>query len=119
MLHMDSAADTQRALSRASSKVKNCLFRLFRWTPEFKIGKDSSMVAVWVKLYNLPLQYFNEPTRIRLGSVLGNVLHICPNTNLTQQIYAHMCIELDVSKLLMESFLMETSKENHWPIYLE
>lgn len=44
-IHMAFAADTQRGLSRPSSKVKNCLFRLFRWTPSFKIGKDSSVAV--------------------------------------------------------------------------
>lgn len=55
-LHMESAADTQKALSRALNKIKNCLFRLFGWTPNFEIGKDSSMAAVWVKFFNLLFQ---------------------------------------------------------------
>lgn len=83
-LHMASAADTQKALSRPTNKVKNCLFRLFRWSPNFEIGKDSSMVAVWVKLFNLPLKFYNESALIRIGSALGTMLRICPTTtNLT------------------------------------
>lgn len=119
-LHMASAADTQRALSRPTSKIKNYLFRLFRWTPDFEIGKDSSMAAMWARLYNLPLQYFNESALIRLGSALGTVLLICPKTaDLTQQIYARMCIELEVSKPLLESFLSGTSNEDNWPVFVE
>lgn len=117
---MASAADTQRALARPSSKMKNCLFRLFRWTPEFEVGKDSSMAAVWVKFYNLRLQFYNESSLIRIGSAVGSVLAICPNTiNLTQQVYARMCIELDVSKPLLESLFMGTSKEEHLIVELE
>lgn len=52
--------------------------------------------------------------------MLGNILRICPNiTNLTLQVYARMCIELDVAKPRMESFLMGTSKEDNWPVYIE
>lgn len=113
-LHMQSAADTQKALSRASNKTKNYLFRLFRWSPNFDIGKDSSVAAVWVKFFNLPLQYFNESALVRMGSVLDTILRICPNKcNISQQIYARMCIEIDVSKPLMESFFVGTSKESH------
>lgn len=113
-------ADTQKALSMASNKTKNYLFRLFRWSPNFEIGKDSSVAAVWVKNFNLPLQYFNESALVRMGSVLDTILRICPNMcNLSQQIYARMCIEIDVSKPLMESFFVGTSQESHWMVYLE
>lgn len=119
-IHMNSASDTQRALSRDSNKIKNCLFRLFRWSTNFKIGKDSSMAAVWVKLFNLPLQFYNESSLMRLGYVIGTILRVCPTTsNLTQQKYIRLCIKIDVSNPLMESFLMGTSKEYNWPVYLE
>lgn len=55
-LHMGSAADTKHALARETNKIKTSLFRLFRWSPDFK----SSYVAVWVKFFNLPLHYYNE-----------------------------------------------------------
>lgn len=77
-LHMASPADAKRALSRTSNKIKTSLFRLFRWTLDFEVGKDSSLAAVWVKLHNLPLHYFNEASLVKLGSLLGTVLRIHP-----------------------------------------
>lgn len=59
-LHMGSSADAKRALAHTTNKIKTHLFRLFRWTPDFEIGRDSVYAAVWVKLCNLPLHYFNE-----------------------------------------------------------
>lgn len=41
--------------------IKTNLFRVFRWSPQFEIGKDSSLVTVWVKFYNLHLHYYIEP----------------------------------------------------------
>lgn len=114
-IHMGSFADTTRALSRNSNRIQNSLFRLFRWSPDFKIGKDSSMAAVWVKLHNLPLQYYNETSLHRIGSVIGTVLRICPRTlDFTQQMYARVCIELDVSKPLLEKIFIGITKEHGW-----
>lgn len=47
-------------LNMASPEINNSLFCMFRWSPEFEIGKESSFVAVWVKFFNLPLHYYNE-----------------------------------------------------------
>lgn len=114
-IHMGSYEDTTKALALNRYKVKNSLFRLFRWTSDFKIGKDSSMVAVWVKLHDLPLQYYNESSLRRICSALGNVLHICLGTiTLTQQRYARVCVELDVAKPMLDSIFVRTSKEHGW-----
>lgn len=119
-LHMASPADTKKALARTKNKIKTSMFRLFRWTPDFEIGRDSSLAAVWVKMSNLPLHYFNETSLIRLGSVLGTVLGVHHSTrSLTQQKFAKVCVELDVSKPLLEKLWIGTSKEYGWEISLK
>lgn len=73
------------------------------------------MVAVWVKLRDLPLQYYNTSSLYHIGSVLGTVLSICSSTlNLTHQMYARICVELDVSKPMLDTVFLGTSKENGW-----
>lgn len=119
-IHMASASDTKRALARTKNKIKTSLFRLFRWTPDFELGKDSSLEAVWVKMCNLPLNYFNESSLHRPGSILGTVLSIHPSTiGLTQQAYAKVCIELDVSKPFLDKLWIGTSKDYGWEVTLE
>lgn len=54
--YTSSFADTTTALA-GKPKINNILYRIFHWTPEFKLGKESSMAAVWVNLHNLALQY--------------------------------------------------------------
>lgn len=71
-------------------------------------------------MYNLPLHSFNEASLIRLGSILGTVLSIHPSTvYLTQQKYAKVCVQLDVSKRFVEKLWIGTSKEYGWEISLE
>lgn len=119
-IHMGSSTDTNRALARSCNKVKSSLHRLFRWTPDFEIGRESSFTAVWVKMFHLPLHYFNESALHLLGSLLGTVLKIHTSTvNLTQQYYAKVCIEMDVSKPFLNTLWIGTSKEYGWTIELE
>lgn len=99
-----STADTKRALAHTSNKVKTSLFRLFRQTLDFEMGKESSLAVVWVKFYNLPLHYFNEALLYKLGSLLGTVLHIHSSTlALTQQSFAKVCIEIDLAKPFLDT----------------
>lgn len=114
---------TQPALACPSNKLNTSLFRLFRWSPDFKLGKNSTFVAVWVKFFNLPLHYYNESTLIRLGSTLGNILGVHKDTlNLTQRVFAKVCIEMDVTKPFFDPsdpIWIGTSKEQGWKIDLE
>lgn len=84
------------------------------------MGRESSFAPVWVKMHNLPLHYYNESALHRLGSLLGTVLSIHQSTsNLMQQAYAKVCIELDVSKPFKEKVWIGTSKEYGWSTDLE
>lgn len=103
--------DTKKALARTSNKVKTSLFRLFHWSPDFEIGKESSLVAVWMKFYNLLMYYFNESVLHILGSLLRTVLPIHNSTlDLTPQMYAKVCIEIDMSKKFVDMLWIGTSK---------
>lgn len=118
-LHMGSLADAKRALSRTSNKTKTSLFRLFKQTPEFEVGKDSSLAAVWVKLYKLPLHYFNEASLFKLGSLLGTVLRIHPVSWRSRNNDMQSCIEMDVSKPFTKILWIGTSKEYGWEVSVE
>lgn len=119
-LHMASVADTNMALASTTNKINNSLFRLFRWTPDFKLGKESSFVAVWVKFFNLPLHYYNTASLCRLGSLLGNVVGIHHSTlELTHQVFAKVCIEMDVTKPFLDTLWIGPSRESGLNIPVE
>lgn len=119
-LHMSSATDASRALAHTTNKIKTSMFRLFRWTPDFEIGRDSLYEAVWVKFHDLPLHYYNEASLFKLGSLLGTVLQVHPSAmGLTIQSYAMVCIEMDVSKPFRDELWIGTSKDYGWSIYVE
>lgn len=99
-LNMASIVDTKKALSRPTNKINNSLFRIFRWTPDFEVGKESSLVAVWVKFYNLPLHYYNEAALHRLGSIIGPVLRVDNHT-------------LDLMHHVMPEYVLKSMSHNN------
>lgn len=70
MIHIGSFADTTRALSRTSNRIKTSLCHFFRWSSNLVVGKDSSSIAVWVRFHHPPLQYYNQTSLHRLGTIL-------------------------------------------------
>ncbi|XP_012855090.1 PREDICTED: uncharacterized protein LOC105974520 [Erythranthe guttata] len=114
-IHMGSVGDAKLALSRNTNSIKNCMFRLFRWMPEFALGKDSNKVAVWVRFPKLPLPYFNVSSLERIGGALGTVLRADDRTlAFTHTNYARVCIEINVAHTLPEAIFVGSSKDEGW-----
>ncbi|XP_012842438.1 PREDICTED: uncharacterized protein LOC105962671 [Erythranthe guttata] len=112
---MGSISDSKLALARHSKMIKNCMFRLFRWTPDFQIGKDSCIAPVWVRFPKLPIQYFNISSLERIGACLGTVLSADDRTlGFTHQMYARVCIEIDVSQPFPQEIWIDISKDQGW-----
>lgn len=112
-LNMASPADTNKALACPSNKINTSLFFiiLFRCSSDFEIRKESSLVAVLVKFYNLPLHYYKESALHRLGSTIGTMLRVDNFTlDLMHQVYAQVCIELMLLKNSLTSFGLEHRK---------
>uniref|UniRef100_A0A2N9FT32 CCHC-type domain-containing protein n=1 Tax=Fagus sylvatica TaxID=28930 RepID=A0A2N9FT32_FAGSY len=58
-----------------------------------------SSVAVWVRLSELPVEYYQKDSLMHIGKELGPVLHVDYNTAAgTRGRFAHICIQLDLDK---------------------
>lgn len=75
------------------------------WTPTFDLIMASiSMALVWVRLLKLPLHFWNIPSLLSIGDVLGNFYCCCPNVDkFYKTTYAWICVDLECNK----SFPME------------
>lgn len=109
MIHIGSFADTTRALSRTSNRIKMSLCHFFRWSSNLVVGKDSSSIVIWVRFHHPPLQYYNQTSLHRLGMILR---FDTSTFDLTQKMYARVCIEIDILKPLLNSLWMGISKEH-------
>ena len=50
--------------------------RVFRWTRDFHVHNESSLVLVWVSLLDLPIYYFDKQTLFSIISPVGKSLFL-------------------------------------------
>ncbi|XP_075633855.1 uncharacterized protein LOC142606378 [Castanea sativa] len=75
------------------------------WEPYFKAyeAKLTSM-AIWVRLPELPIEFYNASVLKEIGSLIGPVLRIDSyTTSETRGGYARLCVQLDLDKPLISS----------------
>ena len=73
------------------------------WVPNFKPSTANvSSIAVWVRLPELHVEYY-EPLILRdLGNAIGSVLRIdTHSTTETQGRFARLCVQVDLDKPLI------------------
>jgi hypothetical protein len=58
-------------------------------------------VAIWVRLPELPVEYYHKDSLLHIGSSLGPVLRVDFNTTVdTRGRFARICVQLDLDKPL-------------------
>jgi hypothetical protein len=79
---------------------------LKRWQPNMQFLKgDLDRVPVWVRLYNVPLEYCNIKGLSCVASAIGVPLHIDHTTLLCKKLsYARVCVDIDASKMLVKEY---------------
>ncbi|KAF3968250.1 hypothetical protein CMV_007836 [Castanea mollissima] len=84
-------------------------FLLLRpWEPDFKpASANVSSIAVWIRLSELPIEYYNAKALQHIGKAIGNVLRIDTFTaNETRGKFARLCIQVDVDKPLITTIMI-------------
>ena len=78
------------------------------WEPNFKPpGVNISSVAIWVRLNELPIEYYHEEALQIIGNAVGKVLRIDTHTaSETRGRFARLCIQVDVGKPLTTALLI-------------
>ncbi|KAL0334278.1 UNVERIFIED_CONTAM: hypothetical protein Sangu_1584000 [Sesamum angustifolium] len=79
--------------------------RIFKWSPTFTPGQESSVVPVWACLPELPAHLFHKNALFTIASMIGTPLQIDDFTfNQSKLSKARICVEIDVTHSLMEEF---------------
>lgn len=104
-------SEYERIFRKRSWQIEFELFRLQRWTPEFNPYKLASpLVNVWVRIYEIPQEYFHEHIIEAIASVLGNVISMDQRTkDGTMCHYARVLVELDLWKEKEHYIMFERS----------
>ncbi|XP_071924734.1 uncharacterized protein [Coffea arabica] len=73
--------------------------RVFHWTKEFHVHRESSLVSVWVALPALPIHFFDKHSFLSILSPVGTPLFLYSATaSSTRPSVARACVEVDLLK---------------------
>lgn len=80
-----------------------------KWKPMFSPAKEEiSHILAWVRLPQIPLEYFHERAILTVGNVLGKAVRVDMTTLKTQRgKYARVCVEIDFNKPLMSEVVVD------------
>ena len=78
------------------------------WVPNFRpSASDVSSIAVWVRLNELPIEYYQVEALKEIGSTIAIVLRIATHTAMESRgRYARICVQINVEKPLITALLI-------------
>ncbi|XP_075649868.1 uncharacterized protein LOC142620377 [Castanea sativa] len=78
------------------------------WNPGFRPSIASvSLVAMWAKLPELPIEYYDKEVLREIGEAIGLVLQVDSNTAMgARGRFARICVQVDLEKLLINTVLI-------------
>ena len=99
LIKCSAEADFNRIWTRGIWQLGKFPMRVFRWSREFHVLRESSLVPVWVELPNLPIHFFDKHSLFSILSPVGRPLFLDSATAAgTRPSVARVCVEIDVAK---------------------
>nr|POF21533.1 hypothetical protein CFP56_48935 [Quercus suber] len=100
--------DYENVLKKGPWYVSGHFLSIRQWEPNFKPELASvSSVAVWVRLNQLLIEYYNAEALLQIGRSTGNVLRIDTHTaEESRARFACLCVQIDVDKPLIMTILI-------------
>ena len=76
--------------------------------PDFSLATANvSSVAMWIRLNELPIEYYHAEALLQIGKAIGNVLRIDTHTaSESKGRFARLCVQVDVEKPLVTAILI-------------
>lgn len=105
VVQFSSPEDYKHALFNGPWMLADHYLLVQRWRPFFITNAlVESKVAVWVRIPELPLEFYNDKFLWRVGAKLGSLLKIDRLTSIhCRGQFARICVEIDLSRKLVPS----------------
>ncbi|KAL8497099.1 hypothetical protein ACS0TY_020687 [Phlomoides rotata] len=102
-------ADMEKFFARRLWQLKPGLLRLQRWVPDFNPFRvNTSVVQAWIRISELPLEYWNKHIITALASAVGTVIKIDERTlSRTMGCFARVLVDLDLKHDREETLMFE------------
>ncbi|XP_065848420.1 uncharacterized protein [Euphorbia lathyris] len=113
---LNTADDLNSVWSKGALALKPGILRLSPWQPGFDpVNHRSTSVQIWVRLYNLPWEFWDKQIIADIARVIGVPLRFDKNT-IDGEFghFARILIELDLSKPLQKEIRVDTDNLIVW-----
>lgn len=106
LVYLTSQEDYEKALSNGPWLIYDHYLIIREWRPNFRPEKEEvERVAAWVRLPELPIEYYDSDFLFFLGNRIGRTVKVDQTTSLTTRgQYARLCVEVDLNKPLLAMF---------------
>ena len=100
--------DYENILKRGPSFIGEHFLSIRPWEPDFRLAIASvTSIVVWVRLNELPIEYYNFEALLHIKESIGNVLRVDTHTATEARgWFARLCVQIDVEKLLITMVLI-------------
>lgn len=79
------ANDFMKVLTEGPWKIMDHYLSVQRWKPDFRPSSASyGSTSVWIRLPELPIEYFHEDILLEIGRKVGKPLKLDANTSLAE-----------------------------------
>lgn len=100
--------DFRNVLRRGSWFMGGHFLSIRPWEPNFKpASANVSSIATWIRLNELPIEYYNMEALQHIGRAIGNVQRVDMFTaTKTRGRFARLCVQIDVEKPLVTAVMI-------------
>ena len=100
--------DVDNVLKKGPWFVGGHFLSIRPWEPNFRASSANvSSVALWIRLNELPIEYYNVEAFHLIGGAIGNILRIDTFTaSETRGRFARLCVQVDVGKPLSTTVMI-------------
>ena len=105
LIKFSDEADYDKVLRRGPWFVGEHFLAMRQWEPYFKASKASfNSVAMWVRLPELPIEFYDNSVLLEIGKAIGPVLRVDSYTaSGARGSYARLCLQIDLTKPLINT----------------
>ena len=107
--HFESMEDLKKIMAAGTVNIKPGLLRFSQWTKDFRLlTQKRTHVSLWIRLVELPQEYWRERTLKEIASAVGTPIDIDgPTRNRTFGHYARILVDIDLLKKACDEILVE------------
>ena len=100
--------DYETVLSKGPWFIGEHFLSIRPWEPNFRLVLTNvTSIAVWVRLNDLPIEYYNVEALLHIGKTISHVLRVDTHTaSETRGRFARICVQIDMDKPLVTAVLV-------------